>query len=77
LGEDPEQRLSRYGLNGSTWSYMWISPWQDDSLFHATVDLVQTSQPFGSLGRRAAELGEMGRNQALAEDSAGRSPNPR
>jgi hypothetical protein len=27
LGKDAEQRLGRYGLNGSTWSYTWISPW--------------------------------------------------
>jgi hypothetical protein len=36
-GKDAEQRFGRYALNGSVWSYMWISPWQDNSLFHGCV----------------------------------------
>jgi hypothetical protein len=71
LEKDAVQQQHAYALNGSAWSYMWISPWQDDSLFQSAMNLVKASQPSGSLRRRAAELGVKGGGMDGEEPPAG------
>jgi len=51
LGGDVPKRFDNGALNGSYHQLMWLCPWQNDSLFLGSVDLMKTSKPSGKLRR--------------------------
>ena len=51
LGKDVPQRFDDGALNGSQHRLMWLCPWQNDSLFIGSVDLMKASTPSGKLCR--------------------------
>ena len=51
LGRDVQTHFDAGALNGSQRQLMWLCPWQNDSLFVASMDLVKASTPSGKLRR--------------------------
>lgn len=51
LGRDVQKQFDAGALNGSQRQLMWLCPWQNDSLFVGSMDLVKTSTPSGKLRR--------------------------
>lgn len=51
LGKYAPQRFDGGALNGSRHRGMWLCPWQSDSLFAGSMDLMKTSTPLGKLRR--------------------------
>jgi len=51
LGEDVPRQFDDGALNGSRYQLMWLCPWQNDSLFLGSMNLMKTSTPSGNLRR--------------------------
>lgn len=51
LGRDVQKQFDAGALNGRQRQLMWLCPWQNDSLFVGSMDLVKTSTPSGKLRR--------------------------
>lgn len=51
LGRDVSKQFDAGALNGSQRQLMWLCPWQNDSLFFGSMDLMKASTPSGKLRR--------------------------